>query len=100
MMLGEKMATLPDSDRLRIWRGLMRFWSGMQETVSVNKADLKAAVDAADTWVDDNAISYNAALPTAFRTNATQTQKSLLLVAVVLMRFNLDLLKLIFGEVN
>jgi hypothetical protein len=95
------MANLPDADRLRIWRGLMRYWSGLQETVAgFVKADLKATVDAADAWVDSNAASYNAALPNPFRSNATQSQKSLLLVAVVLMRFNLELLKRIFGEVD
>lgn len=95
------MATLVEADRLRIFRGLMRFWSGIGETLTgLLKSDLKAAVDATDQWVDDNAISYNSALPLAFRTNATPSQKSLLLVGVVLMRFNLDLLKRIFGEVD
>ena len=95
------MPTLPDADRLRIWRGLMRYWSGLHETVAgIIKSDLNAAVDAADSWVDSNAASYNSALPATFRANATPGQKSLLLVAVVLMRFNLDLLKRIFGEVD
>jgi hypothetical protein len=95
------MATLPEQDRLRIWRGLMRYWSSLRETISgITKADLKAAVDAADQWIDDNAASYNNTLPQPFRGNATQSQKSLLLVAVVLMRFNLDLLKRMFGEVD
>lgn len=94
------MAVLPDIDRKKIWVGLMRYWSRLHETVGVNKTDLRAAVDAADTWVDNNAASYNSALPTTFRTNATQNQKSLLLVAVVLMRFNIELLKAVFGEVD
>lgn len=95
------MAVLLDADRLRIRNGLMRFWSGALETVNgITKADLKAAVDAADSWVDANAASYNTALPATFRTNASNSQKSLLLVAVVLMRFNIDLLKRVFGEVD
>jgi len=95
------MAVLPDSDRLRIYRGLMRYWSSLREGVSgILKTDLKAAVDAADQWVEDNSVSYNNALPATFRTNATASQKSILLVAVVLMRFNLDMLKRIFGEVD
>ncbi len=95
------MATLPDLDRLRIWRGLMRYWSSLREPIDgMAKPDLKAAVDAADNWVDANAASYNAALPLPFRNNATAGQKSLLLVAVVLMRYNLNLLRQVFGEVE
>jgi len=42
------MATLPDGDRLRIYRGLMRYWSRIWEELSgVQKAALKAAVDKA-----------------------------------------------------
>ena len=93
------MAVLPDADRTRIQRGLMRYllFGGI---ASVLKTDLKAAVDAADSWVDTNAASYNTALPVAFRNNASAAQKSLLLVAVVLMRFNVALLRNIFGEVD
>ena len=95
------MANLTEADRLRIWRGLMRFWSSLQELVAgFVKADLKAAVDAADAWVDSNAASYNAALPNPFRSAATSSQKSLLLVAVILMRFNLELLERAFREVD
>ena len=28
------MAVLPDTDRRRIWRGLMRWWSARAETVA------------------------------------------------------------------
>lgn len=94
------MATLPQVDLQRIWRGLMRYWSNLRETVNVTKEELQSAVNAADTWVDNNAASYNSALPLPFRTAASTQQKSLLLVAVVLMRFNLDLLKRVFGEVE
>lgn len=94
------MAFLPENDLLRVWRGIMRYWSVAKETISVTKVDLKNAVDATDLWVENNAASYNLALPTPFRTNATAEQKSLLLVAVVLMRFNLDFIKRTFGEVD
>ena len=96
------MAVLPENDRLRIWRGLMRWWSATLTKFDQSwlKLDLKLAVDAADLWVDSNSASYNTALPTIFRTNASAEQKSLLLVAVILMRFNVDMLKRIFGEVD
>ena len=94
------MAVLPDVDRKRIWRGLSRWWSNVREPFALSKADLQAAVSAADAWVDSNATSYNNALPVAARTNMTAAQKTLLLVAVVLMRQGLGYLKFIFGEVD
>jgi len=70
------MATLPELDRLRIWRGIQRYWSQLGETLlNMTKADIDAAVDATDQWADDNSINYNLALPVTFRANATQEQK-------------------------
>ena len=93
------MAVLLDADRVRIFRGLMRYL-GFGSVANVLKTDLKAAVDAADSWVDTNSASFNTALPVVFRNNASASQKSLLLVAVVLMRFDIALLRSIFGEVE
>lgn len=94
------MAVLQTQDRQRIWRGLMRATKDFGSAAGVQKSDLQEAVDAADQWVDDNSASFNNALPVTFRTNASTGQKSLLLVAVVLMRFNVELLKRVFGEVD
>ena len=84
---------LPEGTKDAIARGLMRFWSDKREEVAVVKAAIRAAVDDADAWVDANAASYNAALPVPFRTNATQPQKSILLVAVALGQYDPELLK-------
>ena len=95
------MAVLPSGDIDRIRRGLMRWWSNLREqTGAFTKTDLRAAIVAADAWVDTNAAAYNTALPATFRNSATTSQKSLLLVSVILMRFNVNLLKQIFGEVD
>jgi hypothetical protein len=94
------MATLPDADRLRIWRGLGRWWSNVREPVAINKEDLKAAVAATDVWIDNNAVNFNNALPTAAKAQLTVTQKSFLLVAVILMRHNINILRTIFPEVE
>lgn len=93
------MAVLPDVDRIRVWRGLMRHrpFGGIAGIV---KTDLRAAVNAADVWIDSNTAGFVAALPDPFRTNSSQNQKLLLFVAVLLMRFGLDLLKALFGEVD
>ena len=81
------MALLSDTDRRRIWRGLMRYWSNIRETVvGCDKSDLLNAVNATDAWIDDNAGSYNTALPNPFKTNGTAEQKTLLFCCVALMR--------------
>ncbi|MEU0469931.1 hypothetical protein ABZ215_38540 [Amycolatopsis sp. NPDC006131] len=80
------MAVLPDLDRNRIWRWFMRQNS---EPCAFTKTDLRAAVDATDSWIDSNASSFNTALPAAFRTNASLTQKTLLFCYVAMRRAGL-----------
>ena len=98
------MAVLSDTDRQRVWRALMRYWSQVFEAVSsLTKADLQAAVNATDGWINDNQGAYNNALPAAAKNNLTASQKTLLFCAVGLMRVNPDVgtfLKRIFGEVD
>lgn len=77
------MAVLPDIDRVAVWRWFMRRTSGGG---TFTKAELKAAVDAADVWCDSNAASFNTALPTAFRTGASAAQKTDLLCFVAQRR--------------
>jgi hypothetical protein len=50
------------------------------------KADLRAAIDACDSWIDTNAAAFNTALPQPFRGSATQTQKTMLLCWVAMRR--------------
>lgn len=57
------MAVLSDALRRGVWSGIMRYISDVRETVSITKTELRAAIDAADTWLDTNASSYNSALP-------------------------------------
>ena len=95
------MAVLSDADRERVWRGLMRYWSQARETIVVlTKADLRAAINATDTWIDDNAASFNSALPTAARTNLTSAQKTLLFCVVACMRVSPALARRVLGEVD
>lgn len=81
------MAILADADRAEIWAQFQREISTEHEATGVLKADLRAAINAADQWVSDNAASYNTALPVAFRNGATATQKARLLAWVLKMRF-------------
>lgn len=94
------MAILSDTDRRRIWRGLQRFWSGAWEPTAFGKAELLAAANATDDWIEANQASYNTALPGAFRTGATQEQKTLLFMAVALARMDISLLRRVLGEVD
>ena len=83
------MAALSQAEREKIFRVFMRrkFPAGATYT----KADLMAAVAAADTWADANAAAYNAALPNPFRTAATASEKAVVLALVALARAgNLD----------
>lgn len=57
------------------------------ETIAVTKADLKAALDAIDNWVDANAASFNTSIPQPARANLTAAQKARLLLYVVRKRF-------------
>lgn len=94
------MAELSTEDRLRIWRGLMRYWSQLREAVALDKDELAAAVAATDTWIDENAASYNTALPVAARTALTATQKTVLFCVVALARVSIVALKRLVGEVD
>lgn len=95
------MTELSTADRQRIWRGLMRYWSAEYAPMSnISKTDLQAAVNAADTWIDNNQTGYNTALPDAFRNNATQAQKTVLFCVVAAMRVNQDFARKLVGEVD
>lgn len=80
------MAVLPDQDRNRVWRWFMR---RNTEPCGYTKADLRAAIDACDSWVDSNATAFNTALPQPFRGAATAQQKTLLLCWVAMRRAGL-----------
>lgn len=92
------MATLPDGDRQKVSNGLQRYWSDQREVIAVlTKADMKAAVDATDSWIDTNGASFNNALPTAAKNNLTMAQKTLMFCAVALYRVSAAFAKKIFS---
>jgi hypothetical protein len=80
------MAVLPTAARDGLARRIQRWWSDQREPCNFTKAQLAAAVGAADDWADANATAFNTALPAAFRNNATATQKSLLLMYIIARR--------------
>lgn len=80
------MAVLSSTDRFRLMAAWMR---DNVEACGVSKADLRAAVDATDVWIDGNTSSYNTALPTAARTALSLQQKTLLFCYVAMRRAGL-----------
>lgn len=77
------------ADRDTLWGALQRWWSNAYESIGFLKAEGRAAVDATDDWLDANQVSYNQALPAAFRGKATLAQKTLLLCLVAMKRAGL-----------
>jgi hypothetical protein len=65
----------------------MQQLSAAGEPVSIVKADLRAAVDALDTWLNTNAAAINTAIPQPARGALTTQQKARLLQYVVARRY-------------
>ena len=81
------MAVLTAAERADEWAKFMRAESDERNPISITKADLRAALDAADAWADANAAAYNSALPLPARTALTARQKARLLMFVIRRRF-------------
>jgi hypothetical protein len=77
------MAVLSNAGRAAVVAGFMR---ELAESVGFTKPQLAAAVAATDDWVEANTASFNTALPAAFRTSATTSQKIALLCYVLMRR--------------
>lgn len=78
------MVDLTDNERRDVWRILMQRGD---VPGTILKTDFRAAVDAMDNFLDDNAATINSALPLPYRTAATNPQKAALLAAVALKRY-------------
>jgi hypothetical protein len=84
------MAVLPDQDRFECWQRSMELMSEIREGCTISKQDLRAAVNAIDTWVNDNAATMNAAIPQPARSALTQKQKARLFTLVVHRRYEVE----------
>lgn len=85
------MAVMSDADRQEATReAIKRLFVESGSTAFTDTDDLKACVDATDQWIDDNASSYVAALPTGeFKSNSTGSQKTILFAYVAFKRAGL-----------
>ena len=78
------MAVLTNNTRRDLWRAYMQEMSAQQQAVGpITKADLRAAVDALDDFLNTNAAAINQAIPQPARSALTVPQKARLLVYVV-----------------
>ena len=79
------MAVLTAAERLKVFGHVLRAvaWPSM------TKPNVSAALDATDQWIEDNAASFNTALPLPFRTTATLAQKTVLFAYVAFRRAGL-----------
>jgi len=67
------------------------FVAGLKELLAdvpckFTKAEIDAVFAAVDQWCTDNQASFNTTLPVGFRTNASATEKAVVLGAVALRR--------------
>lgn len=81
------MATLTETERLTV-RGVFNALNDIERIpVEITKADLLAAVNALDTFFDNNAAAINQAIPQPARAALTTRQKAFLVTAVIRKRF-------------
>lgn len=83
------MALLPDADRAEgtafFNNGV--YLNGIGEITGLTKADVRAAFDALDAFLETNQNAVNQAIPEPARTNLTTRQKAWLLQLVIERRY-------------
>lgn len=79
------MAALPDVSRAEVHGGFMREESATFGALT--KADLRAAINALDDYLEANASAINLVIPLPARTALTAAQKARLLARVALKRW-------------
>lgn len=81
------MAVLTDPDRAAAWGEYMQEVSAAREPLDLTKADIRAAVNAIDNFLNANATALNSAIPQPARGALTTAQKARLLTMVVRYRY-------------
>lgn len=80
------MALLSNAERNEINRTIQQVLSDNNISIALTKAELRAAIDGTDEWIDNNAALYNMAIPIPARTVLTTNQKVQLLMYVITKR--------------
>ncbi len=84
------MTVLNAADRLKCRVDFVAELMAARETTALTKADLQAAADALDDWLDANAAAINAAIPQPARASLTAKQKARLLRYVIKRRYEVE----------
>lgn len=85
------MAVLGDNDRAAVNKEFQALCSELRDVFgAVTKAQVRAFIDAVDQWADDNAASFNAAIPQPARAQLTARQKALGFRLVVKRRWEVS----------
>ena len=81
------MAVMSDAKRAEGWSELMDELSSLDVRVGTSKTNLRAAYDALDAWLNDNAATINAAIPQPARSDMPTAAKAVLLKHVITQRY-------------
>lgn len=79
------MAVLTEQDRFDTWAEVMRVGADFGQ-VTITKQDLRAAVNAVDQFLSDNAAALNAAIPQPARGSLTAAQKAFIVEMIARKR--------------
>jgi len=84
------MAVLSDLLREKIVQLLETEWSDQFESVACGRQAVRGAVNAIDSYFNDNAAAINNTLPADAKANLTAKQKALLLMYVAAERYGVE----------
>lgn len=77
------MAVLVDADRALVWQ---KWMATNDEAIGLLKAEVRAVVDSADTWIDQNAAAFDEAFPPDARGVLTNRQKQKMVIEILQLR--------------
>lgn len=81
---------LTNGQRRELWARFMSNLSAIPESIgdsTINKHELRDVVDAIDNWIDDNAMSFNNALPEPGKSQMSQKQKYCLFKMILTLKY-------------
>ncbi len=82
------MAVLTDNQRAAVWAEFMRdVCKDREQYGTLTKADIRAAVNALDDFLNAQAATINSTIPQPARAQLTTAQKARLLTAVIRHRY-------------
>lgn len=84
------MAELSIADKQALHKGIMSDLSSDREGLALTKSELRAAIDALDTYMNDNAVAINSIIPLPARSVLTASQKAELLSVIVKRRWEVS----------